>query len=209
MKEIWVPAIYIFQDGTKIDFTGLYEVSNLHNVNSLSKIDLRGNRRKEKPLKFNFVRGYHYVTLYKDGIPYKLKLYRLMMSSFCPNSNTYECVNHKDENKLNDFIYINEDGTVDLEKSNLEWCTQQDNVNWGTAPKRRTDTYISKGYCTKPVFQFDLKGNFLKEWSSLTEIFNCLGYSIQAISACCRGKSKSSYGYIWRFKEECEIKKAV
>lgn len=37
MKEIWVPAIYIKFDGTRIDFTGKYEVSNLGRCRSIPR----------------------------------------------------------------------------------------------------------------------------------------------------------------------------
>ena len=50
---------------------------------------------------------------------------------------------------------------------------------------------------TKPVIQYDLQGNFIKEWSSLNEARKCIQGDIQA---CCSGKQKTAGGYIWKFK---------
>ncbi len=55
---------------------------------------------------------------------------------------------------------------------------------------------------SKPVLQFDLEGNLIKEWESgkvASEILNC---SKQHISACCLGKRKTHKGFIWKFKNE-------
>ena len=53
------------------------------------------------------------------------------------------------------------------------------------------------------VLQYDMLGNFIKEWHSVKEIsiaFNC---TIAAIRMCCIGKSKSSFGFVWKYKEVC------
>jgi hypothetical protein len=51
-----------------------------------------------------------------------------------------------------------------------------------------------------PVLQYDLKGNFIKEWSSQIEVTKFLNKTGDGIGACCRGKQKKAYGYIWKFK---------
>ena len=53
----------------------------------------------------------------------------------------------------------------------------------------------------KIVQQFDLEGNLLKEWNGLGNIFRALHYFPPRISSCCRGKHKTSYGFIWKYKE--------
>jgi hypothetical protein len=58
-----------------------------------------------------------------------------------------------------------------------------------------------KQLSTKPkkiVLQYDLDGNLIKEWSSLSEI----DLNISNIANCCRGIVKSAGGYIWRYKDE-------
>jgi hypothetical protein len=51
-----------------------------------------------------------------------------------------------------------------------------------------------------PILQYDLKENFIKEWSSQIEATKFLNKTGDGIGACCRGKQKSAYGYIWKFK---------
>lgn len=53
----------------------------------------------------------------------------------------------------------------------------------------------------KPVLQFDLNGNLIKEWPSATDAGKALGFSNTLISNCCRG-GKTSMGFKWRFKEQ-------
>ncbi len=53
----------------------------------------------------------------------------------------------------------------------------------------------------KPVLQYDLDGNFIKEWPSGREAsirLNLKNYD--SISSCCLGKQKTGGGFIWRFK---------
>jgi len=51
-----------------------------------------------------------------------------------------------------------------------------------------------------PVIQYDLKGNFIKEWYSQIEATKYLNKTGDGIGACCRGKQKSAYGFVWKFK---------
>lgn len=52
----------------------------------------------------------------------------------------------------------------------------------------------------KEIFQYDLKNNFIKEWSSIKEAGLSLNKKGAAIGECCQGKRKTSYKYIWKFK---------
>ena len=51
-----------------------------------------------------------------------------------------------------------------------------------------------------PVLQYDLQGNFIKEWESQTDATKYLNKTGDGVGACCRGKQKNAYGYIWKFK---------
>ena len=54
----------------------------------------------------------------------------------------------------------------------------------------------------KPVIQYDLEMNFIKEWSSAAEAANSFGNnSCGHICDCCNGKRNIAYGYIWKYKE--------
>ena len=53
----------------------------------------------------------------------------------------------------------------------------------------------------KKVKQYDLKGNFIKEWNSQTDIQNELGYKQSFISMCCNGNKPTAYGYRWELSK--------
>lgn len=55
----------------------------------------------------------------------------------------------------------------------------------------------------KPVLQFDLQNNFIKEWESAKEASISIGRpKSDDIGACCRGRQKTAFGFIWKFKLE-------
>lgn len=60
---------------------------------------------------------------------------------------------------------------------------------------------VDYSYCSRRVCQFDMKGNFIKTWKSIAEIFRVLGIRQGNIYSCCNNKRKSAGGYVWRYKE--------
>ena len=54
---------------------------------------------------------------------------------------------------------------------------------------------------TKSVIQYSKDGEFIAEFSSTREASRQIGCHNQSISACCKGKLKSTGGYIWKYKE--------
>lgn len=184
-------------------YEGLYEVSNTGLIKSVARYsfvyDSKGRKYKrrvnERILKNVDVQKYKRVSLSKNGITEGALVHIVMMNAFIPNPQNLPCVNHKDENPSNNFIWINDDGTVDTEKSNLEWCTHQYNTNYGTCPNRIGDKN------SKKVLQFTIEGQFVKDWKSLAEIERTLGFSGSNISNSIRGKisTKYPYGFLWKY----------
>lgn len=61
-------------------------------------------------------------------------------------------------------------------------------------------TVLNDSKCSQMVYQYNLKGNFLKEWLSTNQIKRELGYDNSVIRKSLLGKTKSpniSYGYQW------------
>ena len=53
----------------------------------------------------------------------------------------------------------------------------------------------------RPIIQLDLKGNLLKEWGSINKARDYYQYkSEMGIIGTCKGRQKSSGGYIWKYK---------
>lgn len=60
----------------------------------------------------------------------------------------------------------------------------------------------SREHLKKPVLQYTLDGQFIREWDSCLAVEKELGIKNGNISSCCKGKQKTAYGYIWRYKEK-------
>jgi hypothetical protein len=64
-----------------------------------------------------------------------------------------------------------------------------------------------KNKCIKPILQYDLQGNFIKEWSSIKEANLNLTNKIRnssSIGMSLLGYIKTAYGFIWRYKNNDE-----
>lgn len=55
---------------------------------------------------------------------------------------------------------------------------------------------------SKIVIQYDLEGNFIKEWSSIKDANLYLGKDKDSgvIGECCKGKKQTAYKFKWRYK---------
>jgi hypothetical protein len=62
--------------------------------------------------------------------------------------------------------------------------------------KGRKNTWYAR-----PVLQYDLEGNFIKEFVSQKEAQYIMGKpKSDGVGAVCRGEQKTAYGYKWKFK---------
>ena len=70
-----------------------------------------------------------------------------------------------------------------------------------TIEKMRIGNSKPKPLINKALLQFDLAGNFIKEWESISNAAKTLGLFISPIINACNGKKLSSGNYIWRYKK--------
>lgn len=96
--EIWKPIC---------GYETLYEISNLGNVKSLSRIYFSGRNNSTK-----------------NGVSKDKYIHRLVAETFLPNSDNLTDVNHINENKHDNRV------------ENLEWSSHVDNCNYGTRNER-------------------------------------------------------------------------
>ena len=175
----------------KKDYEGLYQVSNLGRAKSLDRyVKGKGHSLKFKkgrilkPMKDN--NGYLKVRLCNGEKSKTFNLHRLVAEAFIDNPDNLPQVNHKDENKANNVV------------TNLEWCDSRYNKNYGTRNKRISEK-MTNGKLSKTVLQYDLEGNFVKEWKSTMEC-DRNGFNQGAVVACCLGKLKKYKNFIWKYK---------
>ena len=174
-------------------FEGLYQVSTWARVRSLDRY-VTGNCgvkyfRKGEIKKPNINKyGYKRISLSKDGKQKKIFLHCLVAEAFIPNPDNLPCVNHKDEDKTNNY------------PCNLEYCTYKYNNNYGTRNERMKKTLTNRKDRSKKVYQYDFRGNLIKIWDSTMEASRN-GFNFRNISACCLGNRKTHKGFIWSYTE--------
>lgn len=127
--------------------------------------------------------GYLKVNLWKDGKKCTKRVHILVAQQFIPNPDNLPVVNHKDGNKQNP------------DYTNLEWCTQQENV----IHAHRT------GLQTKTSDKVVVRGDG-RVYRSLTEAAAKNNITKSAISKVINGTRKSAGGWTWKeVKDATEI----
>lgn len=58
----------------------------------------------------------------------------------------------------------------------------------------------NKRVCSKALLQYDLEGNFIKEWISAKEVQRQLNFAQGNISRCLNGEYKQCYGFKWNYE---------
>ena len=182
-QEIWKPIK---------GYENLYEISNLGNVKSLSRI-VKGIRYgksyeyfiQEKILKQNKdTKGYLLVKLNKDGVSTNKKVHRLVAESFLGD------IYNKEIDHINTI-------KTDNRLENLRIVTSKENSN-----NPISKIHYSKGNLgkvSKKVRCILNDGNYI-EFESLTDAVN-KGYAtnIANVSQCCNGKKKTHNNLKWEF----------
>lgn len=188
--EIWIDVL---------GYEGLYSVSNLGRVKSLSR-QIRNHKKvgiqisEEKVFKINTnSKKYSSITLVKNKKTNTHKIHRLVAIAFIPNPENKSQVNHIDGNKSNNHV------------NNLEWHTPSENqfhnfrvLGYKGANLGRKG---SENKNSKKTYQYDIDKNLIKEWDSLSEIQNKLGFHARRISSACKKHDAVYKGFIWTFNK--------
>lgn len=188
-------------------YEGIYQVSNFGRVKSVERYSNDNKRKrllKEKILKQgNHKLGYKNIHLVKDGVEKILSIHRLVALAFIPNPDNLPFINHKDENRSNNYL------------DNLEWCTQKYNVNYGNCINKRKETWkkndsFLKANETKKknnsrgheieIYSISKLNNEITYYKSICEASRITGILKSHIGECCRGIRKSACGYYWKYK---------
>lgn len=166
-------------------YEGLYQVSSLGRIKSLPG---RSNHKSEKILKQATVLGYSHITLSKDNVQKIFKVHRLVASAFIPNPKDLPQVNHIDGKKLNNCV------------ENLEWVNPRDNSLHAFRMGLRHSQKGEENRRSIKVSQFNLDGEWLKDYDGFREAERLTGVGHYYIGRCCKGKAKTAGGFKWAYK---------
>lgn len=158
-----------------------YSVSNFGNVRN----NITGKILKSR----KHTGGYARVILCKDKKHYDRYIHRLVAQAFIPNPNNLPEVNHKDENKLNNFV------------ENLEWCDRIYQVNYGTFKKRMIETQRMSSKQSKPVRCIETGIIYI----SLHHAERETGILYTLICHVLNGRQKTAGGYHWEYVDSIDI----
>lgn len=176
----------------------LYKISNYGRMMSYH-IDKSGRLMNL----YKSTKGYKVVDLRKLGHPPRsMNISRLVALTFIPNPENKPCVNHKDGNKLNDFV------------KNLDWCTYSENtihaINNDLIIFKRGKDHHAFGKCSKlhprskPIVSMDRNGNVIGKYESIQlaakKINGSTGYLCKIIK-----ENKTYKGLKWKYENECKI----
>ena len=179
MIEIWkdIPTL-----------EGRYQVSSYGRIRSLRVDGSIGKMRSLSKTRD----GYLHFCYVSNGKRNMMRVHRAVAMAFLPNPNNYPCVNHRDEDKTNNYC------------DNLEWCSVKYNSNYGTRNHRLSAILGGlnlKRKTAKAICQIDkTTGMVISTYRSIDDAVIALGLSTRShVSECYAGKRKSAHGYYWKY----------
>lgn len=123
--------------------------------------------------------GYLHVFVNRKFID----VHRLVAMNFVKNPNNKKYVNHKDENKYNNYY------------ENLEWCDNKYNNSYGSRKKNK-------------ILQIDpITNKIIATYNDAIDAAIAVKGHNTSILKCCKRKPKhlTAKGYIWRYEFDCEF----
>ena len=107
-----------------------------------------------------------------------------------------------------EFKTPNKEQALELESELMKWYDSVENgYNTSEYDSRHckhseeSKNRMSENRPSKPVLQFSKDGELIAEYSSIMEAEKNTGCFNPNICACCKGKLKSTGGFIWKYKE--------
>lgn len=146
----------------------------LYAVTSCGKVWSHYKNKFLKPHKHNC--GYLSVELCKNGKRKVYLIHRLVAETYLLNPDNLPQVNHKDENKFNNYL------------NNLEFCLVAYNNTYGTRIKRAAEAHSSPVYCVE----------LNTEYKSIIDAARALHINRGNICSVINGNRKTAGGYHWR-----------
>ncbi len=128
--------------------------------------------------------NYKTVSLSINKKQKNMRVHRLVALTYIENPDNKNIVNHIDGNRQNNLV------------SNLEWVTYSENTQHAIRIGLMLPTR------EKQVDQFDMNGNKIATYKSITDAANITNTSPNKISDCCNLKRNSTNLFQWRFHSD-------
>lgn len=132
---------------------------------------------KKGYMRFTERDNFYVVILKNNNVKLNISVHVLVAKLFIPNPENKPYVHHINRDKKDNRV------------ENLCWSTASESI------KEHNDK-IAKSVC-----QYDLNGNFIKEFASAVDAGKQLGIEPSGIRKTCKGNQKHAGGYIWKLKE--------
>ena len=164
-------------------YNGRYQISNMGRLKSFAQDGINGKIKSGNKTH----KGYLSTLLYDDdGNKHWYPIHRLVASVFIPNPDNLPQVNHKDEDKTNNAV------------SNLEWCSNDYNVNYGTRNKRVSESNRCCPTTSAKIFSID-KNGVKQVYDSIGEAERQTGLPHPNIVRALKGRRPTCGGYKWYY----------
>lgn len=162
------------------DYDYKYSVSNYGKVY---------NKEKRKYCKLTNSTGYKSVFIHNKSI----RVHRLVGLLFIKNKENKPFINHIDGNRTNNNF------------KNLEWCTHKENMQHAFRTGLCKIINRSHSGDTNPrarkINQYDLNGNFIKQWNYIKEASDFYNVSSISIIRVCKEEWRTSCGFKWKYAD--------
>lgn len=156
-------------------------------VSNKGRIKSRRKNGVERLLVLHSIGGYQYYAFREDGKKKLNRVHTTVALHFVANPHQFQMLDHIDTNVLNN------------DATNLRWIRDAKQNATNTLSREKISEALQM---KKKVQQIDIEtGSVLKIWDRPHQIKVELGYHSSNIIANCNGRSKSAYGYVWRFCE--------
>lgn len=163
-------------------------ITGFNNYSVTKEGDVYNNKTNRKLKSSCSPKGYSFIELCRPN-EHKIKtIHRIVWETYIGVIPDNIQINHIDGNKSNNSL------------SNLELVTGSENLK-----KAVIEGLIKSGYnnpYSKSVDKFDIKGNYITTYGSLSLASKHENIQLVSISLCCSGKQNTTRGFIFKYSQE-------